>query len=301
MLRIKATQQFHTLWIILCLGCLSLTACNQADQATTNITDESQVLPAQSEWLMEGFNPQRTRATTAQASPPLTLQQEFRVDGDAQFGSPVGVAGGNIFIEGKRKLHAFSLDQGQEQWAFNLPGSFVSPAINDNQVIVRAESGTEGYIFALTADTGLKLWQFKFPRVGSADGDLGGHVTSPVIVDGLVIVGASKTFNALDAQTGDLVWSFQTEEPIGSSASIIDNTVYFVDFDNLYALDLATGEEQWRFLQEGLSLLFAPIIVEDQVVTANRDMAYVLDRHSGELLWQKKVPDERLIPAGASK
>ena len=255
----------------------------------------------QGEWAMEGYNPQRTRATSDQTSPPLHLDYEFKVGGETQFGSPVGIAGGLLFVEGWRKLHALPVEGGEETWFFDLPGSFLSPAIAGNQVFVRAESGEQGYIFALTADSGLKSWQFKFPRVGSTGGNFGGHATSPVVVDGLVLVGASRTFHALDAESGEQVWTFNTEEPVTSSASIAEETVYFVDFTNLYAIDLKTGTERWRFIQNGLGVLFAPIVIGEHLVTAGQDTVHLLDRANGEEVWQKTITDERLIPAGATE
>jgi len=300
----------QTYWYLALMVWLVLGGC--ADEAQTGPIEDTTAKKAvaviaieesvsrNGEWVMEGYSPQRTRATFDQAAPPLTMKQEFIVGGQTQFGSPVGIAGGLVFVEGHRKLHALTLDQGEELWFFDLPGSFISPAIAGNHVFVRAESGERGYIFALTADAGLKLWQFKFPRVGSAEGNLGGHATSPVIVEGLVLVGASQSFHALNAQTGETVWTFPTDEPITSSASVADGTVFFVDFDNLYAIDLKAGTERWRFTQRGLAVVFAPVISGDQVITTNQDEVYALNRHTGEVMWHSIIADERLIPAGAA-
>ena len=252
------------------------------------------------EWVMEGYSPQRTRATIDSSYPPLTMNQEYIVGGETRYGSPVGVARNLVFMEGERKLHALIVDQGTEAWTYELPGAFVSPTIAGDSVFVRAESGDDGYVVALTADSGLRQWQFKFPAVGSVDGNLGGHVTSPVVVDGLVLVGASRSFLALDAITGKQVWAFRTGEPISSSATVADDTVYFVDFETLYAVDLQTGVERWRFAQENLSVIFAPIVVDDHILTAHGDTAHLLNRLSGEVVWRKQIEDERLIPAGAA-
>jgi len=130
---------------------------------------------------MEGYSPQRDRATMDDIRPPLKMERELMVGDGSQFGSPVGVAHGLLFVEGRRRLHALALDSGKEQWYFDMPGSFLSPAVAGNSVFVRAESGEDGYVFAVSADAGLKLWQFKFPHVGSSYDNVGGHVTSPVV------------------------------------------------------------------------------------------------------------------------
>ena len=278
----------------------NIAVANVANEETTTSPAPESSLSQTGEWAMEGYSPQRTRATTDRAFPPLTINQEYAIGGETQFGSPVGIAGGLVFVEGDRKLHALTIAGGKEQWAFDLPGFFLSPAIAGNSVFVRAESGNEGYVFALTADRGLKLWQFKFPRVGSSEGNLGGHVTSPMVVEGLVFIGAGKSFLALDAQTGRTIWTFKTAEPITSSATIADDTVFFVDFNNLYALDLKTGAERWRFAQGSLSVVFAPVVIGDHVVTTHGDTAHMLNRHTGQGVWSKTVADERLVPAGAA-
>ena len=248
---------------------------------------------------MEGYNPQRNRATTENVEPPLRVRQTVVVGGNTQFGSPVGIAKNLLFVEGARKLHVFALDSGEEQWNFDLPGFFISPAVAGDAVFVRAESGEDGFILALSADAGLKLWQYKFPRVGSAYNNVGGHVTSPVVSEGLVLVGAAQTFHALEAETGREIWMFKTQEPIASSATVGDNIVYFTDFTHLYALDLKTGKERWNFTYQDMTLLFAPIIIEDQVVVTSGKTVYALDRHSGEVLWTKSLDAESLTPSAA--
>lgn len=252
------------------------------------------------EWVMEGYSPHRDRATREPVLPPLEMTQAFAIGGETQVGSPVAVVGEVLLVEGNHRLHAWDLDRQGERWAVALPGSFVSPA--GQRIFVRAESGGEGYIIALQADSGQKLWQYQFPLVGSNYGNIGGHVTSPVVVEGLVLVGASQFFRALDAESGGEVWAFNAGEPITSSAAVADERVFFTDFEQLHALDLKTGTERWRFAPEteAVSLLFAPVVSAELVITTSVDTVYALDRHSGQLVWERKLAEETLIPAGAS-
>jgi outer membrane protein assembly factor BamB len=298
----------------ICLALLSLAlfagCANQTESSPVKIgsdgnTEAGNQLLANSvslsgEWVIEGYSPQRTRATVDTSYPPLTMNQEYMVGGETRYGSPVGIARNLVYMEGERKLHALTMDQGIETWAYELPGSFVSPTIAGGTVFVRAESGDEGYVVALTAESGLKEWQFKFPAVGSSEGNLGGHVTSPVVADGLVLVGAGRSLLALDASTGRQVWAFNTNEPISSSATVADKIVYFVDFETLYAVDLQTGAEQWQFPQEALSVIFAPVVTGDTIVTADGDTVHLLDRHTGQMIWRKQIENTRLVPAGAA-
>ena len=246
---------------------------------------------------MEGYSPQRNRVTVDNVQPPLNIQQEIIVGGDTQFGSPVGVAQNLIFVESARKLHVFAQDSGEEQWFFDLPGFFFSPAVAGNTVFVRAESGEDGFILALSVDAGLKLWEFKFPRVGSAESNFGGHVTSPVVANGLVLVGAAQSFRALEIKTGKEVWVFDLKDPIASSATVVDGRVYFTDFSHLYAIDLKTGLERWRFEHEGLSLLFAPVATSDEIIFTSKNVIYALNPNDGAVIWTKSLDTESLVPS----
>jgi len=289
---------------LLCLFALLMaaSACSGAtlgDAAPSAVSNTS--ASGHGEWAMEGYSLARDRATADDIEPPLRVRQEFAVGGDTQHGSPVGVARGLLFVEGAGKLHVLALESGDEQWVFNLAGTFLSPAVAGNRVFVRAESGEEGYIFALEADSGLKLWQFKFPYVGSTYGDFGGHVTSPVVAEGLVLVGASRSLYALDAETGEQRWMFDTHDPVASSATVAGSNVYLTDFTRLYAIDLETGEESWSFGYGTMSLFFAPVIIGDAVIVTSFDTVYALDRRSGDVVWARSVAGgEDLVPSAAA-
>jgi outer membrane protein assembly factor BamB len=76
---------------------------------------------------------------------------------------------------------------------------------------------------------------------------IGGNVSaSPVVVDGTVYVGSwDGEFVALDATTGDRVWSAGFGGAPGS-ASVVDGVVYVGGMDGMvHALDAATGDEVW--------------------------------------------------------
>ena len=251
------------------------------------------------DWVMEGQNPQRNRATSDQLALPLTIAQELQVGGDTQFGSPVGVADGLVFIEGGQSLHALSLD-GEEQWSFNLPGFYISPTIHDNNVFVRAESGETGYVMAIRADTGLRSWQYRFPKVGSSNNNIGGHVTSPVVVTHMVLVGADHYLHAFDVDSGEERWVFELEDAITSSATVADEVIFFTDLNYLYAVSLKDGSEQWRFRSGDFSLSFAPVVSGEVVITTNQNVAYALDRTTGEVIWSRDLPAETIIPGGAA-
>jgi eukaryotic-like serine/threonine-protein kinase len=77
-------------------------------------------------------------------------------------------------------------------------------------------------------------------------------VTSPVVADGVVYIGAlDGHLYAIDQQTGKEKWNFKSSMAIASSPAIAGGTLYFVSSRGaLAALDLATGKPQWVFSTE---------------------------------------------------
>lgn len=251
-------------------------------------------------WSMEGAGPQRNRATNESILPPLAVQDKFVVGGDTALVSPVAIAGDMVFADGEYRLHAFGLADGQERWRVELPGSFLSPAVVDDTVFVRAEADSTGSLVALNRETGVQRWSFQFPSVGSSYDNIGGHVTSPVAFDGIVVAGAARSMIALNVQSGAVVWQFESAEPIASSAAMDDNTVYFADFTHLYALDLQTGKQRWHFTHDAVTLFFAPLVVNNTVIAVDRNTIYALARSDGQVLWQRSFGNQEVIPAAAT-
>lgn len=286
-------RRIHPLLVALCLVLL-VAACAQPAFLGGGLGDADL-----GEWAMEGRNLSRNRASDESVAPPLTLEKTFHVGGDTSFASPIGVAHGRLFVDGERQLQVIDQQNGEEVWRFRLAGSYTSPAVAGDNVFIRAESGEEGFIFALTAETGAKLWEFRFPKVGSPYDNIGGHVTSPVVAQGQVLVGAAQSLYALDVESGEPVWEFRLQSPIGSSAAVADDLVFVSDFTTLYAVKLTSGEEAWRYDFGGVSLFFAPIVADDQVLIASSDTAFSLDRRTGALRWARQIPGEELIPAAA--
>jgi len=251
-------------------------------------------------WPMEGAGPERSRATAAQITPPLFPQDRFVVGGDTELGSPVSVTKEMLFADGDHRLHAFGLADGQERWRIELLGSYLSPAVTDDKVFVRVESGEQGYLVALDLVTGEPQWDYQFPKVGSQYNNVGGHVTSPAVIGDLVVVGAAETMTALDTQSGMVRWSFASDEPLTAAAAVTGDTVYFADYTHLYAVDVENGTERWRFKLDTAALFFAPVVANNIVFTTSKHAIHAVDAQSGRELWQRTFQQFDVIPAAAT-
>ena len=79
-----------------------------------------------------------------------------------------------------------------------------------------------------------------------------------------------------------VAWSFSTEAPNNANPLVLNDTVYFGSGDrHLYALDLHTGEERWRFQADewihGAPTYFDGVLY----VGANSGHVYAIDPETG--------------------
>jgi outer membrane protein assembly factor BamB len=248
------------------------------------------------DWAMEGYNPARTRSIEAGLALPFTQQHALAIAGDTGDGSPLTIAHGVMLVESSHLLRAIDLRNGAERWSLKLDGIYISPAVAGNTVFVRSEADNKGQLLALDIASGKQRWAFRPKRLSSAStGYFGGHLTSPVVVGGMVFVGAGKEVYALDAATGAVRWTFAAQDYITSSATVSDDRIYISDFEHLYAIDQQTGALVWNFPTER-SIYFSPVVAAQTVLLTNGDTVVALDAISGKLRWNLSIPGEELIP-----
>ena len=233
------------------------------------------------EWLRVGLDLANTRAVTGETALDVDsvagLASAWDVRGiDGMSGTPA-VSGGVVYFgDWTGHVRALNRDDGTEVWNRRLGDRYIggSVALDGDHVY----AGTfDGRIVALARDTGEPVW----------DTQIGDHPKavifgSPVVVDGLVVVGVASfevfvtgnpnTFRghivALDAATGAERWRFYVTAgdatqaagvSIWSSPAIdTERGVAYIGTgqsyglpasplsDSLLALDLQTGEEVWH-------------------------------------------------------
>lgn len=136
--------------------------------------------------------------------------------------------------------------------------------------------------------------------------------STPIVVGGKLYVstsaGPAYVF-ALDAKTGEVLWTHQPEMPSDYHSSVCcghanrgiayaDGRIFFGRLDGeLVALDANTGEELWQTTvasyKDGFSLTSPPLIVKDMVISGLSGGEYgvrgslqAYDQKSGELRWR---------------
>jgi outer membrane protein assembly factor BamB len=112
--------------------------------------------------------------------------------------------------------------------------------------------------------------------------------SSMAIADGVVYVGPKDSYvYALNARTGDLLWSYLTYSASGlSSPAVASGVVYVGDFlYAVYALNARTGSLLWAYLT-GTSVMSSPAVANGVVYVGSRDYnVYALNARTGDKLW----------------
>lgn len=104
---------------------------------------------------------------------------------------------------------------------------------------------------------------------------------SPIVIDGVMYVTGPNTAGALDARTGNQLWSWKRPIPsdyrnigfgrVNRGPAVLDDTLYIATLDcYLVALDLKTGAQRWSTkvadYKPGYSMTLAPLAIKGKVL-----------------------------------
>ncbi|MCB0139351.1 MAG: PQQ-like beta-propeller repeat protein [Caldilineaceae bacterium] len=105
---------------------------------------------------------------------------------------------------------------------------------------------------------------------------------------GNIYVATARGLYALNANTGEVTWRYDTELPLGHSPTVVDGMAFVGGLDRrVYALDAQTGQLRWQFEGAQAGFTTSPLVVEGMVLLGGRDgYFYALDQQKGQLRWQ---------------
>ncbi len=235
--------------------------------------------------------------------------------------------GETAYLASASRIFAVNVKDGTLKWSYpDMTAKtklqfFASPSLENGTVI----AGDFGHsLYGLAKDTGLLQWQF--------DGAKNRWVASPLVIGDTIVapnadrhiygldirgvqkwVFATKESNwsqpatdgklafvpsmdhyvyALDAATGNLVWS------VDAGGAIPSNAVYLQDSkavvvgtlaSELLALSAADGKELWRAKTDG-SIWSYPVLYEGALYLGDyAGNAYKIDPATGEIAWKKPL------------
>ena len=102
---------------------------------------------------------------------------------------------------------------------------------------------------------------------------------------------------ALDAETGQKHWSYETDAEIISSPAVVSDTVYIGSYDGqMYALNTSDGSVRWTFETDG-QIGATPAVVDNTVYFGSTDSTlYALDAATGTERWSRELESMESSP-----
>ena len=207
---------------------------------------------------------------------------------------------GKLFIgDEKGVFYILSARTGQEWFRFRTPRAISgSPVVSEDGE--RAYFAAGGQLYAVEATRreipGLyqfkqlwaQLWLWQVPGVPRPKGQQGGLwrftpenplqgiKSSPALVDDenggtLYAGGLDNNVYALDAITGDPLWTFRTDNAVWASPLVIkDHLIVGDESGFLYSLDRLTGHENWS-MNLGAPIKIPPIVSNGLLIVRTAD------------------------------
>jgi eukaryotic-like serine/threonine-protein kinase len=199
------------------------------------------------------------------------------------FGSTLELADGLLYLAGKNRFHVINAETGKELWVFPLETGKISDLIFNNGIIYLVSVSNSGnYICAVDIQTRQQKWRSQHEF--SID-------TSILIVENLLFFG-SKNGNvyALNSETGEVIWQFQTIENTLVTSLAFDSGVIYCGSKNgmLYAIEARTGEQKWKTYIGLLELPFSSPIVADKIIyiETKNSIFHAINSETGAEIWQ---------------
>ena len=192
--------------------------------------------PDPEDWSSFGGNLKHSRTAPAEtaidADSASSLTLAWRVPASGVTGTPAIVDGIVYFADWAGNVHARNVGDGSAVWSRTLPLGFTSsPCVAGDLVYFADRHAT---VYALDRATGATVWQTVIDTLA-----LTALWSSPVVADGVLIVGTSSygtqenrsplpqatiamfrgAVLGLDAETGEIIWRFETTRPVGQPDS----------------------------------------------------------------------------------
>ncbi len=147
---------------------------------------------------------------------------------------------------------------GRIAWSFQTGGAITAPpAVHDGTAYIMSGRRAEtGRIVALDTASGLSAWTYTLNGVSDYRPTVAGDILYAVTRDGRTI--------ALDRHTGQEQWVHNSTEILLGSPTVRDGVLY-VASDGIYALDAVTGESLWTHETEG-GRAISPLTLRDGII-----------------------------------
>lgn len=250
---------------------------NTGQNQTAPITGEAVPIPAEvppGQWLQASSGPGGNPAWAPAVTAPFDTL--WILSTGREIFTPPAVIGDHIYLAGNdMTMRALNRQTGSRLWSRTAECGFSGGVAADSHRVYFP--GQDGYVYALDVNTGSEVW-----KTG-----LGYHVFTDacVLADSLVLAGNSMgSLAALDASTGDLVWSGTMNGLLIGPAASGDTAVFSSEAGQVAAWDIQ-GNTLWT--RNFMSQPSAPSISGGRVFLGfSSGKVLALQLSSGETIWE---------------
>jgi WD40 repeat protein len=195
-----------------------------------------------------------------------------------------------VYIASYNTLFAVDRASGELVWSFTPDNDWLGASLAASDEMVYFWSGM--VLYALDGTDGTIVWS------GETAFESGFGLLAS-LEDNLYLVSGGSTLQALDHESGEEIWSFDTGSTIFDGfcgnygrLAVSGENIYLGTEDNFFAVNRNTGEQVWRYaIPISSNCLFVEAIeTGDDTVYFSRgtdeiSTVYALDTQTGEQLW----------------
>ena len=209
------------------------------------------------------------------------------------------IVDGVVYFAGSHTVYAFNANSGLMLWNYSVDVQFIpldpegiysSPAVVNGVVYIGSNNGLDGYLYALNATDGVKLWVY--PTEGWVE-------SPPTVGNGMVYIPSEDgNLYALNASNGQKVWSYSNilvKVDYGASVAFANNVVYVLSYypnGAVEALNAKTGVQLWSSSTTYCEPF--PIVVGDVLYVGSVDNLFAFNATDGSWLWNSNQTGEIL-------
>ena len=171
---------------------------------------------------------------------------------------------------------------------------YAAPSVEDDLVIF-GDYGVAGNVLSLSPGVKVSVYAVEHvddggvaPEEWVQSADINDKIVAPPLqVGDTVYLGTADNFVlALNATTGERLWSFETGHSVWGQPAYRDGVLFATSMDrSIHALDAESGEELWQTTFGG-AVAAGPVLNEDLIYVSDFDsQIHALDIHTGEEQW----------------
>lgn len=217
---------------------------------------------------------------------PIIVKWRFDIlaghSGDYEYRS---VTENTVYLSLGGNLWAIDAATGTERWVFSTLESEYNTILHPREIDGTVFGCTEdGNLYAIDAETGILRWQNQ------------SFAFWPIVIGKKIFAGSQTgTLKCIDVETGETQWETDPGGTVGSDIlfnlpiGTIDDAVVIINETGMFAYDVATGTEKWRF-SINLQSISGPILYDESLYFASNDgFLHAINGSTGEERWRTRL------------